>query len=59
MSKKIDKKMTKSFHKEIYELMKLDSNRQIELITDEDAINFLKESPYYTYEIYKIQKELV
>lgn len=59
MSKKIDRALVKQIERDIEKIRKADAKRQSEWLTDEDAINFLKQSPTYQYEIYRIRKELV
>lgn len=53
----VDKLMAKNFQQDIAKIKNTDARRQQEVWTDEDAINFLKQSPTYTYEIYRIRKE--
>jgi hypothetical protein len=53
----VDVVMAKDFQRDIANIKRADAKRQQEVWTDQDAINFLKQSPTYTYEIYRIRKE--
>lgn len=53
----VDKLMAKNFQQDIAKIKSANAKRQQDIWTDEDAINFLKQSPTYTYEIYRIRKE--
>ena len=55
----VDKLMAKNFQRDIDKIKNSDAKRQQEIWTDQDAINFLKQSPTYTYEIYRVVKEQI
>lgn len=55
----VDKLMAKNFQRDIDKIKNVDAKRQREIWTDEDAISFLKQSPLYTYEIYRVTKQQI
>ena len=55
----VDKLMAKNFQRDIDKIKNSDAKRQQEIWTDQDAINFLKQSPTYIYEIYRVVKEQI